>query len=64
MTLEVNVTSGISIPWGKKIQVRFYEMKDTGELGLPLPYIFDGLRTTVKYSATWGAGNDSCLVEI
>ena len=66
MTLEVNVNSGfnINIPWGKKIQVRFYEMKETGELGLPLPYIFDGLRTTVKYSATWGAGNDSCLVEI
>lgn len=64
MTLEVKVTSGINIPWGKKIQVRFYEMKETGELGLPLPYIFDGLRTTVKYSATWGAGNDSCIVEI
>ena len=64
MTLEVKVTSGMSIPWGKKIQVRFYEMKDTGELGLPLPYIFDGLRTTVKYSSTWSAGNDSCIVEI
>ena len=64
MTLEVKVTSGTNIPWGKKIQVRFYEMKDTGELGLPLPYIFDGLRTTVKYSTTWSAGNDSCIVEI
>lgn len=64
MALEVKVTGGISIPWGKKIQVRFYEMKETGELGLPLPQIFDGLRTTVRYISTWGAGNDSCIVEI
>ena len=26
MTLEVKVTSGTNIPWGKKIQVRFYEI--------------------------------------
>ena len=53
MTLEVYVNnSGISIPWGKKIQVRFYEMKDTGELGLPLPYIFDGLKVVVNCPVT------------
>lgn len=53
-----------NFPWGRKIQIRFYEMSETGELGNPLPQVLDGLRTTVNYKATWGAGNDSCLVEV
>ena len=55
---------GNYFPWGRKIQVRFYEMKNTGEIGYPLPVVLDGLRTTVDYKGTWGAGNDSCMIEI
>ena len=64
MTLSVNVSGGLQFPWGKKIQVRFFELTKTGEMGTPLKFIFDGLRTTVRYSSTWSAGNDSCLLEI
>lgn len=65
MALDVLVNNFENyFPWGRKIQIRFYEMSASGELGNPLPHVLDGLRTTINYKSTWGAGNDSCLVEI
>ena len=55
---------GNAFPWGRKIQVRFFEMTPTGEIGYPLKVVCDGLRTTVDYTVTWSCGNDSCIVEI
>ena len=57
-------TYGDAFPWGRRIQVRFFELTPSGEIGNPLKIICDGLRTTVDYSSTWGCGNDSCTVEI